>query len=68
MPFLMKKDALGARYSSGTQPTTLLGEDKGRERLTVLEASIDPGAGLSLHVHPDYEEATLVMEGEFRRC
>ncbi|MEE3012614.1 MAG: cupin domain-containing protein [Chloroflexota bacterium] len=63
MPFLMKTDAGRAKYSSGTQSTTLVGKDNGGERLTVVEAGIDPGAGLSLHVHPDYQEVTLVMVG-----
>ena len=63
MPFLMKKNARGARYSSGIQSTTLLGKDEGGESLTVVEAGINPGAGLSLHVHPDYQEVTLVMVG-----
>jgi quercetin dioxygenase-like cupin family protein len=64
MPFLMKKDARGASYSPGAQSTTLVSKDNGGERLTVVEAGIHPGAGLSLHIHPDYEEATLVMEGK----
>ena len=64
MPFLMKKDARRASYSPGAQSTTLVSKDNGGERLTVVEAGIHPGAGLSVHIHPDYEEATLVMEGE----
>ena len=64
MPFLLKKDARGTSYSSGTLSTTLVGKDKGGDRRTVVEAGIDPGAGLSLHIHPDYEEVTLVIEGK----
>ena len=66
MPFLIKKEAIGAVLSSGTRPTVLVGKDSGGERLTVVEAGIEPGAGLGLHVHPGYEEATLVMEGEIQ--
>ena len=66
MPFLIKKEARGAISSSGTQPTILVGKDSGGERLTVVEAGIDSGAGLDLHVHPGYEEATLVIEGEIQ--
>ena len=66
MPFLIKNEARGAISSSGTQPTILVGKDSGGERLTVVEAGIDSGAGLDLHVHPGYEEATLVIEGEIQ--
>ena len=66
MPFLIKNEARGPISSSGTQPTILVGKDSGGERLTVIEAGIDPGAGLDLHVHPGYEEATLVIEGEIQ--
>ena len=64
MPFLLKKEARGAISSSGSQSAILIGKDSGGQRLTVVEAGIDPGGGLGLHVHPGYEEATLVMEGE----
>ena len=66
MPFLTKKEALRTVSSSGTQPIVLVGKDRGGERLTVVEAGIDSGAGLDLHVHPGYEEATLVIEGEIQ--
>ena len=63
MPFVMKGDAQGGGSTSGTQTTTLVGKDNGGNNLTVVNAGIDPGAGLALHIHPDYEEATLVVEG-----
>ena len=63
MPFVMKGDAQGGSSTSGTQATTLVGKDTGGKNLTVVNAGIDPGAGLALHIHPDYEEATLVVEG-----
>ena len=66
MPFLTKKEALRTVSSSGTQPIVLVGKDRGGDRLTVVEADIEPGGGLCLHVHPGYEEATLVMEGEIQ--
>ena len=66
MPFLMKKETLGSDSSSGTQSTVLVGKDSGGENVTIVEAEIDPGAGLGLHVHPGYEEVTLVMEGEIQ--
>ena len=64
MPFLLKNEARGAISSSGSQSAILVGKDSGGQRLTVVEAGIDPGGGFGLHVHPGYEEATLVMEGE----
>ena len=45
MPFLIKNEARGAISSLGTQPIILVGKDSGGERLTVVEAGIDPGAG-----------------------
>ena len=66
MPFLIKKEVRGPVSHSGTQPTILVGKDSGGENLTVVEASVDPGAGLGLHVHPCYEEATMIMEGEIQ--
>ena len=66
MPFLVKGEAIGVNSSSGTQSDILVGKDNGGERLTVVEAGIDPGAGLGLHVHPGYEEATLIIEGEIQ--
>ncbi len=63
MPFVMKGEAQGGRFTSGTQANTLVGKDNGGKNLTVVDAGIDPGAGLSLHSHPNYEEAMLVLEG-----
>ena len=63
MPFVMKRDAQGGSSTSGTQTSTLVGMDTGGEHLTVVSAGIDSGAGLALHIHPGYEEATLVIEG-----
>ena len=63
MPFVMKGDAQAGRATSGAQTTTLVGKDNGGSNLTVVNAGIDPGAGLALHIHPDYEEATFVVEG-----
>ena len=63
MPFVMKGDAQDGIPTSGTQVTALVSKDTGGKYLTVVDAGIDPGAGLALHIHPDYEEATLVVEG-----
>ena len=64
MPFVMKGEAQGGNSTSGTQTNTLVGKNNGGDNLTVVDAGIDPGAGLALHIHPGYEEATLVVEGE----
>ncbi|PKB72323.1 MAG: hypothetical protein BZY87_00590 [SAR202 cluster bacterium Io17-Chloro-G6] len=63
MPFVMKGEAQGGSSTSGTQSNTLVGKDNDGDNLTVVDAGIDPGAGLALHIHPHYEEATLVVEG-----
>ena len=64
MPFVMKGEAQAGGSTSGTQSKTLVGRDNGAHNLTVLDAGIDPGAGLSLHIHPNYEEVMLVVEGK----
>ena len=63
MPFVIKGDAQAGSFTSGTQAVTLVGKDNGGNNLTVVDAGIEPGAGLALHIHPGYEEATLVVEG-----
>ena len=63
MPFVMQGEAQSGSSTSGTQTTTLVGKDHGGDNLTVVSAGIDPGAGLALHIHPNYEEAILVVEG-----
>ncbi|MDA0264344.1 MAG: cupin domain-containing protein [Chloroflexi bacterium] len=64
MPFVLKEDASSGNSAPGTQVDTLVGKENGGNNLTVVSAGIDPGAGLALHVHPGYEEATLVVEGQ----
>ena len=63
MPFVMKGEAQRGNSATGTQSKTLVGKDNGGGNLTVVDAGIDPGVGLALHIHPNYEEATLVLEG-----
>lgn len=63
MPFVMKGEAPSGASTSGTRSNTLVGKDNGGDNLTVVEAGIDPGAGLAPHIHPSYEEAMLVVEG-----
>ena len=63
MPFVMKDESQAGSSTPGTQSNTLVGKDNGGKNLTVVNAGIDPGAGLALHVHPNYEEAMLVVEG-----
>ena len=63
MPFVMNGEVQAGTSTTGTQMNTLVGKDNGGQNLTVVSAGIDPGAGLALHIHPGYEEATLVVEG-----
>ena len=63
MPFIMNGEVQTGTSTTGTQMNTLVGKDNGGQNLTVVSAGIDPGAGLALHIHPGYEEATLVVEG-----
>ena len=59
MPFVMKGEVQGSSSTSGTQSNTLVGKDTGGDKLTVVEAGIDPGAGLALHIHPSVEIEVL---------
>ena len=63
MPFVMKGEVGSGNSTSGTRSNILVGKDNGGDNLTVVDSGIDPGAGLALHFHPGYEEATLVVEG-----
>ena len=63
MPCVMKGDDEAGSSTPGTQTATLVGKDDGGINLTVVDAGIDPGAGLALHIRPGYEEATWVVEG-----
>ena len=63
MPFAMNGEVQAGTSTTGTKTNTLVGKDNGGQNLTVVSAGIDPGAGLALHIHPGYEEATLVVEG-----
>ena len=66
MPYVMKEEGQGGSSAPGSQSNTLVGKENGGENLTVVKAVIDPGAGLALHVHPNYEEAMLVLEGNIQ--
>ena len=63
MPFVMNGKVQAGTSTTGTQTNTLVGKDNGGQNLTVVSAELDPGAGLALHIHAGYEEATLVVEG-----
>ena len=63
MPFVMKGEGQQGGSISGARSNTLVGKDNGGDKLTVVDAEIDPGADLALHIHPHYEEAMLVVEG-----
>ena len=64
MPFLMGGQPPPNTSPTGTRTSALVGKDNGAVGLTVLNAGIDPGAGLEPHIHPNYEEVFLVLEGE----
>ena len=59
----MNGEVQAGTSTTGTQTDTLLGKDNGGQNLTVVSAALVPGAGLALHIHAGYEEATLVVEG-----
>ncbi|MFQ5861453.1 MAG: cupin domain-containing protein [Dehalococcoidia bacterium] len=48
----------------GIHNKALVTKDKGSAALTVGEVTLDPGMGIPLHIHPNHEEAILLLEGE----
>ena len=43
---------------------TLVGADNGASSLWVGHLEVDPGATITTHIHPDTEEAMVIVEGE----
>lgn len=46
------------------QSRGLVTKEVGARALTVNELTISPGAQVPLHIHPNHEEAFMVLEGE----
>ena len=63
MPYILRDDVTEDEPFPGMHSRALVGKDRGSVGLTVANSALDPGAGVPLHIHPNHEEAILIMEG-----
>ena len=66
MPYLLRDETVESETFPGMHARALAGKDLGSVGLTVTNAGLDPGAGVPLHIHPNHEEAILIMEGNVK--
>ncbi len=64
MPILRRENAESSEGYPGVPRATLVGAEHGAESLWVGHLEIAPGATITTHIHPDTEEAMVIVEGE----
>ena len=64
MPVFRRSEAEVNEGYPGVPRATLLGAEHGSESLWVGHLEIGPGATVTTHIHPDTEEAMVIVEGE----
>ena len=64
MPILNRADATTEEGYPGVPRTTLVDASHGAESLFLGHLEILPGARITTHIHPDTEEAMVIIEGE----
>ncbi len=64
MPILRRNNAETSEGYPGVPRATLVGEEHGAQSLWVGHLEISPGATITTHIHPDTEEAMVIVEGE----
>ena len=64
MPVLYGSNAKTEEGYPGISRTILLDASHGAESLWVGRLEIDPGARVTTHIHPDTEEAMVILEGQ----
>ena len=64
MPILRRADAETSEGYPGIPRATLVGPQHGSQSLWVGHLEIAPGATVTTHIHPDTEEAMVIVEGE----
>ena len=64
MPILKRTDAETTEGYPGVPRATLAGAEHGAHSLWVGHLELSPGATVTTHIHPDTEEAMLIVEGE----
>jgi quercetin dioxygenase-like cupin family protein len=63
MPYIQRDEIVESEPFPGMHSKALVGKDNGSVSLTVANAGLEPGAGVPLHIHPNHEEAILILEG-----
>ncbi len=66
MPFILRSkiDKMAENEPfPGKRSRRLVGKDNGSVALTVTDSNIEPDSKVGLHIHPNFEEAVLIMEG-----
>ncbi len=64
MPILRRANAETSEGYPGVPRATLVGAEQGAQSLWVGHLEIAPGATVTAHIHPDTEEAMVIVEGE----
>ena len=64
MPILYRADAKTEEGYPGIPRTVLVDASRGAESLWVGHLEIAPGATVTTHIHPDTEEAMVIVEGQ----
>ncbi len=64
MPILRRANAETSEGYPGVPRATLVGAEQGARSLWVGHLEIGPGASVTTHIHPDTEEAMVIVEGE----
>ncbi len=64
MPILKRADAETIEGYPGIPRATLVGSEQGAQSLWVGHLEISPGSTITTHIHPDTEEAMVIIEGE----
>ena len=64
MPILYRANAKTEEGYPGIPRTILVDASHGAESLWVGRLEIDPGASVTTHIHPDTEEAMVILEGQ----
>lgn len=64
MPILYRSNAKTEEGYPGISRTILVDAGNGAESLWVGSLEIEPGARVTTHIHPDTEEAMVILEGQ----
>ena len=64
MPILRRADAETTEGYPGVPRAQLVGAEHGAASLWVGHLEVGPGATITTHIHPDTEEAMVIVEGE----